>query len=467
MQTRDTDYHFKILIADNNTVSIESMTEILAKENYWVQTVLESQLVLDNAEKYKPDLIILNATMPDYNGFELTRMLKNTPATENIPIILLTTCLDSENIVKGLEAGADEFLNRPVNNAELLARVRSVLKLRIYQEQLRIRSKIKDDFADKGIMKMEMPVDSTTQFDHILLVEDDLKDAKLIKAILNSDQFIFTIVDTGEKAIALALNNKFDLIILDVLLPDINGLDVYQQIKRMDAYKYVPVVFVTGISDYEFKIRCLELEADDFFVKPINSMEFKSKIQSLLKNKIYVEKLRNYYEIAIDSAIKDGLTGLYKRSYFLMCLEQETKRSIRNHDCLSLMMIDIDNFKMYNDNLGHLGGDIILREVGKIILNSIREIDIAARYGGEEFIILLINIDKLNALVVAQRIQSALLGLTLPEKLSSMFDNLTVSIGIADFPHGSKSSIELINKADLMLYQAKKTGKNRACLCDD
>ncbi len=467
MQISDTDYHPRILVIDNDAISIRLIAEILTKEDYWVRAAFGGQQALDDVEKYAPDIVLLNATVADYNGFELTRLLKNNPTTENIPVILLTNCIDSEVIEKGFDAGADEFLSSPVNSTELIARVRSVLKIKIYQEQLRIRRKIQSDFADNGIIKNETPTDNESKFDHILLVEDNLKDAKLINAILNSEKLIFTIVETGEKAIILALNNKFDLIILDVLLPDMNGLDVYQQIKCMSAYQYVPVVFVTGISDYEFKIRCLELEVDDFFVKPINGMEFKTKIQSLLKNKIYLEKLHGYYQTAINSAIKDGLTGLYKRSYFMVCLDQEIKRINRHHDCLSVMMIDIDNFKLYNDNLGHLGGDIILREVGKIILDNIREIDIAARYGGEEFIVLLLNIDKKNSLIIAQRIQSKLLKLLLPSKLSNIIDKLTVSIGIADFPYSSKSTSDLINKADLMLYQAKKTGKNKTCLYDD
>ena len=130
------------------------------------------------------------------------------------------------------------------------------------------------------------------------------------------------------------------------------------------------------------------------------------------------------------------------------------------------MMIDIDNFKLINDDVGHLGGDAILSDVGKVISNNIREIDIAARYGGEEFIILLLNTEKLYASIIAQRIQFALLDLSLPSKLLSSIDKLTVSVGIADYPYSSKLPIDLINKADQMLYQAKKTGKNKVCLYD-
>ncbi|MEZ5578515.1 MAG: GGDEF domain-containing protein [Candidatus Competibacteraceae bacterium] len=189
-----------------------------------------------------------------------------------------------------------------------------------------------------------------------------------------------------------------------------------------------------------------------------------AKINLLLKKKTYTDQLYDNYQAAINSAIKDGLTNLFKRSYFIRCLDHEIKRTLRTMGCLSLMIIDIDNFKAINDHLGHLAGDAILYEFGKIILNNIRDIDQAARYGGEEFIILLPNTKKEKALLIAQRIQSALLEIPLPSNLPSILNKLTVSIGIAEFPCCATSSSELLNKADLMLYQAKKTGKNKVCL---
>lgn len=151
----------------------------------------------------------------------------------------------------------------------------------------------------------------------------------------------------------------------------------------------------------------------------------------------------------------------------MKCLDLEIKKVKRTKMCLSVMMIDVDNFKIINDGVGHLEGDAILRDVGKVISNNIREVDVAARYGGEEFIILLLNTEKLYASIIAQRIQSALSDLSLPSKLLNSIDKLTVSVGIADYPYSSKSPIDLINKADQVLYQAKKTGKNKVCLYDD
>ena len=173
MQISDTDYHPRILVIDNDAISIRLIAEILTKEDYWVRAAFGGQQALDDVEKYAPDIVLLNATVADYNGFELTRLLKNNPTTENIPVILLTNCIDSEVIEKGFDAGADEFLSSPVNSTELIARVRSVLKIKIYQEQLRIRRKIQSDFADNGIIKNETPTDNESKFDHILLSREN------------------------------------------------------------------------------------------------------------------------------------------------------------------------------------------------------------------------------------------------------------------------------------------------------
>jgi two-component system cell cycle response regulator len=464
MRKTEIEYHSKIFVVDSDTTNLQFIIEILATQNYMIETASDGQQALNHIKKSTPDLIILDAALPVHDGFEITRWLKNNPAIKNIPIIIITD-INFRSEEKALEAGADEFLNKPFNSAELLARISSMLKLKMYQDQFKIRKEIEFDFADHGISKREVLVDNNNlELNHILLVEDNLMDIKLVKTILYDKQFSFTIAENGEDAIRLALNNQFDLIILDYLLPDMNGLDIFQRLKRIDVYQHVPVVFVTSLSDNELKIKCLELDADDFFVKPINGKEFRAKMQLLLKKKMHVDKLRFFYQNAIDSAIKDGLTGLYKRSYFLKRLDQEIKKILRNQDCLSVMMIDIDNFKVYNDHLGHLGGDNILLEVSKRIVNNIREFDLAARYGGEEFIVLLTNTEKANALIVAQRIKSALLEFPLPSILLKRIDKLTVSIGIADFPHSSHSSSDLIHKADLMLYQAKKTGKNKACV---
>jgi len=188
------------------------------------------------------------------------------------------------------------------------------------------------------------------------------------------------------------------------------------------------------------------------------------RINALLKKKAYMDQLHAQYETAMDSAIKDGLTGLYNHAYFKRFLEIEVKRAIRQTYSTALIMMDLDDFKELNDRLGHLAGDVILSESAKIIQASTREIDLAVRYGGEEFAIVLPYAGKNNALSVAERIRSSieaqafsLAGVPQPE-------HMTISIGIATCPEDALSVEDLIQKSDTMLYQAKKNGKNQICV---
>jgi len=457
------EYRPKILIADDDLNNIKWTVEILSKINFQVLKAYDGQQALDISIKYMPDLIILDIMMPIYNGFEVARMLKAIPSTQNIPIIMVTAYCELEIRKQAIDAGADEFLSSPVNPAELLARVSAMLRLKIYQEQANIRRKIELNFLNKKDEMIEL-CSNDNKYTSILLVEDHINDIKLIQAIFHDDRYKFTIAETGEKAIFLIEKQQFDLVILDILLPDINGFEICRRIKLLRNYEHIPIIFISSLSDKDYKIKCLEFEADDFFVKPVDVREFKAKVKLLLRKRAYLNNLQDQYQNAIYFAIKDGLTGLYKRTYFIKCLDQEIKRSFRHGTYLSIMMIDIDNFKTCNDILGHLGGDAILCQVGKIILNNIREIDIPARYGGEEFIVMFPNISKDDTLIIAKRIQSILKIQSLPTKLMISMNQLTVSIGIADFSYNAKSVIELINNADQMLYKAKKTGKNKVCL---
>ncbi|MCP5195663.1 MAG: diguanylate cyclase [Gammaproteobacteria bacterium] len=463
MKTIDSSYHPRILIVNKGAIDNNAISDILNKEGYTTQTAIDFNDALKNIENHAPDIIMLDDNIIIDEGIEAIRKIKNISDHKNTLIIIITEYINSKISEKAINSGADELLNKPVNNTELLARIKSVLKLKIYREQFKIRKKIKSNFSNSESDYLG----NTASLSKILLVDNVLKDVKIIMDAIKDDNFSFSVTSTGEEAINLALDHKYDLIILDALLPDISALDVHKKIKKIDAYKQIPIVIVSAIHDYGYKILCLEHEVDDFFTKPINQKEFKVKINLLLKKKIYIDKLREDYQSAINFATTDGLTGLYKRPYFLKCLDQEIKRIQRSNECLSIMMIDIDDFKIINDNIGHLGGDAILHDVGKVILNNIREIDLASRYGGEEFVILLLNTEKLYASIIAQRIQAALLELSLPKNLFDIARKLTVSIGISDYPYSSKSSIELLNKADLMLYQAKKTGKNKICLYGD
>lgn len=454
----------RILIVDDNPKNIKMMMGKLANRGYELLDAYSGEEALSKVQDTIPDLILLDIMMPGIDGYEVVKRLKRNQNTQHIPIILITALEGLEEKMKGLELGADEFLTKPVNSTELLARIKSMLKLRQFQEQLTIRTESEAHFG--GELQKESH-DDRVYSQRILLVEDNDKDIKLIKNFLINEQYELIVVRTGEEALSIVLNEKIDLVILDIILPGMGGFELCRRLREKDATKDIQIVIITCLNDLESKLKGIEEGADDFLVKPINHREIRARISALLRKKNYLDKLYSHYEMALNSAINDGLTGLYNHSYFKRFLDIEVKKSIRHGYIVTLFMMDLDDFKKYNDILGHLTGDIVLREVAKVIKENIREIDLAARYGGEEFAVVMPYADKVNALVVANRIREGINSHTFEYEASSRMKKITVSTGIASFPLDARTTNDLINKADSMLFKAKHEGKDRVCIYEN
>lgn len=471
----------RILIAAHDEANVRSLAEMIKQESFNVLTAFDGYEALKLAESQLPEIILLEASIPVIESCQVIKKLKNTTATTSIPIILITAPDDSENRKKGLEAGAEEILNRPVNDVELLTRIQSMLRLKRYQDALTTRQKSEVNFCADRQVKQTKAVDDQADPANIassviepeesksskpirlLLVEDDPKDIKLMRAYLRAPEYRLTTVSRGDEALEIANQRPFDLIILDVMLPDMNGFEICRRLKAGEITRHIPVIFTTSLSDVDNRVNGVEAEGDGYLVKPVERRELWAKIQVLAKKKRQWDDIRSIYETTVRSAIGDALTGLYNYAYFKHFLDFELKRSFRQNYKVALMMIDIDNFKNYNDTLGHLAGDLVLRELGRIVKAQIREIDLAARYGGEEFAVILpYNENEQSNTIVAERIQSAVAAVKLPIG-TERIPQVTVSIGIAYCPFDATNSDDLIEKADIMLYHAKRTGKNRIC----
>ena len=449
----------RILIVDDDPKNVKLIAGYLHHEDYELLTAYSGEEALERARKDRPDLILLDIMMPGKDGFTVTRELKDDPETSSIPIIMVTALSSTKDKVKGLEAGAEEFLSKPVNREEIRTRIASVLKLKQYQSQLDIRKKTESSLR---IEKVQVQSEIRRKgLPKVLIVDDDPNEQKLLLNYLKDENFDILSENNGKDALKTALREEVDLIILDILLPKMDGFMVCRRIKQSKETKDIQVVLITCLDDMESRIKGVELGADDFLVKPLESRELVARSRILIKKKEYIDQLHEHCERAISSAILDGLTGLYNNAYFKQFLEFEIKRCEREKHPLSLLMMDIDEFKTINDTVGHYRGDEVLRKVGETIKSSIREIDLAARYGGDEFAIVFPYTHIDVALLAAERIQ---------EKLNS--DKITVegienpltistSIGLSTYPGSAESVVEMINVADAMLYRAKKNGKNR------
>jgi two-component system cell cycle response regulator len=444
---------------------------MLSSEPYNILQAESGEKALEVINNQGVDLVLLDVMMPGLNGFEVTRILKNNPGTKHIPIILVTALDGSENKLKAAEVGADEFLTKPVNKIEIIARIKSILKLKQYQEQLNVRIKIGEELAlpSKILTIQQQPqiaVQNSHQQQTVMLVEDDAQYIKLYRSLLSSEPYNFIIATSGEEAIRIGKQCNIDLLLLDIMLPGISGYDVCSFFRNNLANNHLQIVAITSLSDLESRVKGIEKGVDDYLIKPFNNKEIKTRINALLRKKLHFDQLNAHHKEVLNLAITDGLTGLYNQTYFKNYLQLEIERSVERGYLVALIMLDLDDFKRCNDILGHPAGDSVLRQFGEVIKSNIRDIDLPARYGGEEFAVVMPYASKSAALEIAEKIRVSLQNLPIVSDEQNRIGNITTSIGIALCPLQSSSLNGLIEKADYMLYHAKKSGKNKVLYWD-
>lgn len=301
----------------------------------------------------------------------------------------------------------------------------------------------------------------------ILVVDDVPVNIQLLVTYLAAEGYEVVSAKDGHDAMKAVKEHQPDLILLDVMMPKMNGFKVCEVIKSDDATKFIPVILVTALNELEDKVKGMNSGADDFLAKPFNKLELLVRVRSLLRIKHLhdelqekVIELQRTKEELRQLAITDGLTGLYNYRYFKEQLLQELKRAQRHSLNISVVMIDIDHFKQYNDKNGHPAGDVVLKDIARLLRDNIRNIDLAARYGGEEFSLILIETDKPSAKIVSEKIRK------LVEDYGFAYENfqpdgkLTISSGVATFPEDGEDFDTLVSKADQRLYLAKEAGRN-------
>lgn len=288
-----------------------------------------------------------------------------------------------------------------------------------------------------------------------VLVVDDMPTNIAVLAGLLSPFYRVKAARDGAKALAIARSaNPPDLILLDVIMPEMNGYEVCEKLKADPDTAPIPIIFVTSLTEEEDEEKGLKLGAVDYITKPFRSAIVLARVENHLKLKSYQEFLKRQSNL-------DGLTGIPNRRAFDEQLGQEWRRGARLGTALSLILLDIDCFKQYNDHYGHLAGDECLRQIGRQLSKVGRSIDFVGRYGGEEFACLLPHTDSKGAQEVARKLQRAVNGLKIPHETSIAAPYVTISLGVATaIPCRKRPPEKLIALADKMLYEAKGMGRN-------
>jgi two-component system cell cycle response regulator len=445
----------RILVVDDVEVNVKLLGAKLAREYFDVLTAADGASALRLCAAELPDLVLLDVMMPQMDGFEVCRRLKADPATSHIPVVMVSALSDAADRLTGLEAGADDFLTKPVNDIALFARVRSLVRLKRMVEELQLREEVCGRFAQ--LPGGERPEDLGRA--RILLLEDSKLAAARVAETLAPMVSELIQVTTCEAA-AERLDATIELMIIGMSIAGGDPLRLVSHSRASEATRQVPILLIADEGELPRLAKGLDLGANDYIVRPIDRNELTARARTQIRRKRLHDRLRENHHRSLSLALIDPLTGLFNRRYIGAHLDGLMARFGANGKGPALLFFDLDRFKLVNDSWGHVAGDEILCEIAKRALHVVRSFDLVGRYGGEEFIVLMPETNLQIALAVAERLRIAIADT--PFDIAGVATPLpvTVSIGVATTLEGDDSPTALLRRADTALYAAKDAGRN-------
>ncbi|MGO8831330.1 MAG: PleD family two-component system response regulator [Roseiarcus sp.] len=447
----------RILVVDDIPPNVRLLEARLTAEYFDVLAASSGPEALALCQEGVCDIILLDVMMPGMDGFEVCRRLKANPATAHLPVVMVTALDQPADRVRGLEAGADDFLTKPIDEVALVARVRSLARLKVVIDELRSRASttlapgLDDDlFAMNG---------DDGRRGRILLVDDRQSSSERIVQALGAQHEVTVESDPHETALRVA-EDACDLLIVSLGLANFDGLRLCSQIRSMERTRSLPILAIAEPGDRARVLRGLDLGVNDFLTRPIDRNELVARTRTQLRHKRYADSLRSKVQQSIELALVDPLTGLNNRRFLENHLARLVDQAQRRRAPLALMIFDIDHFKRVNDTYGHDAGDEVLKGFADRLRRVIRGGDLLCRLGGEEFVIAMPNVSVAAATKIAERTRSAI------EEQPFIIDKagrtvaVTVSIGVAG-PGAEGDPESLYRRADRALYRSKSDGRNR------
>lgn len=448
-----------VLVVDDVPANVKLLEAKLTNEYYDVVTAKDGYEALAQAKEHKPDLILLDVMMPGMDGFETCSQMKKDPDISHIPVVMVTALSEPSDRVQGLEAGADDFITKPINDTALFARVKSLVRIKVLIDELHLRDQ---SGSQMGVADTAFMGEADVSGSRVMVIDDDAVHAKRMKEKLSDDYEVF-VFDVHTEALDHAKREPVDLIFISTLLADIDGLRLATQFKAIEKLRHVPIVMLVDEDDQSLMLKALDLGVNDYLTVPVDYNEMLARVKTQIRRKKFQDALKSNYHESVSLAITDGLTGLYNRHYLDTHLANMVAASLEKSKPVSLLIMDMDHFKSVNDTYGHDVGDEVLKQLAKVITDSTRSADLVARFGGEEFVVLMPETPFNSAFEVAERMRGAI-ELT-PFKVSHEVSELnkTVSIGLSTLNLNGDTPELLLKRADTSLYQAKNSGRNQVC----
>ena len=419
----------RVLVVDDVPANVKLLEARLSAEYFDVITAMSGEEALAICERAECDLVLLDVMMPDMDGFEVCRRLKTNPATHHIPVVMVTALDQPSDRVRGLDAGADDFLTKPIPDLALIARVRSLARLKMVTDELRMRAvtsrDIGIDFAGPRSGRRYRPRRAHPSSSTI-----GRPPTSASRRVLAEEQNVEVEADPNE-ALFRAADGNYDLLIVSLGLENFDALRLCSQVRSLDRTRNVPILAVTEPDNNARMVRGLEIGVNDYLMRPIDKNELLARARSQIRKRRYTERLRDNVQMSIEMAITDALTGLFNRRYMESHLATLIEQAMSRGKPLTALVLDIDYFKSINDTHGHDAGDDVLREFALRIKRSIRGIDLACRYGGEEFVVIMPETDMAVAAMVAERLRRRIAADPFAIQQGARTVPVTISIGVA------------------------------------
>ena len=448
------------ILAVNATSEVKEQLSKILGGIFQLIYVAGDDRAIATAQKERPCLILTEPVKSDGEKFNLCRRITREADLSAIPVVVIIEREDIEDMTKGFYLGASDYITKPLIAAEVLARIGGQLELASTSMALKEARHREISYAQDAEYALAIAQHSVEEAEEesrqkVLLVDDYPGNLDALTTVLQEFYDVST-ASNGREAIDLALQDEFDLIMLDVVMPEMDGYEVCRQLKKHESTSDIPVIFLTGKAQIQDEARGLDLGATDYISKPYSLAVVMARVRNHMAASRYRKKLKSFSYI-------DGLTNLPNRRQFDEVLEKEWQRAVRERKEISVILIDIDHFKSFNDFYGHVAGDECLRQIAAALGRCRRRAtDFVGRYGGEEFVAILPNTNAEGALHMTHEMLEAVRNLKLPHKLNPHQGIVTVSLGVATCaptPHDTAET--LVTEADKRLYAAKQSGRNQ------
>jgi two-component system cell cycle response regulator len=446
----------RILVDDDVEVNVRLLDAKLSAEYFNVLTAFDGFQAIKVAQEEHPDIILLDVMMPRLDGFETCRRLKADPRTCDIPVVMVTALSEPSDRVRGLEAGADDFLTKPVNDIALFSRVRSLVRLRRTMEEWRHREDVYGRFS--ALIEDGRAAEDSGPARVLLWEESNIAASRLAEMLSPiAGELVRPAVPED---LAPQCDTTIDLVILNTM-GKADALRIVSKLRAQEVSRLVPILLIADPDELPRVAKGLDLGATDYLLRPLDRNELLARARTQVRRKRLQDRLQENYQKSLSLALTDSLTGLYNRRYFTVHLDGLLARVREGAMGPALLMLDIDWFKRVNDDYGHAAGDEVLREVTARITRHVRAFDLLARYGGEEFVVVLPDADRRVAETVAERLRTVVAEQPIKVGQQQAELSITISIGLAVTEDALESSTSLLRRADEALYAAKGRGRNR------